>query len=211
MPIPIAKNAINGNIHNAGSDISFLKDRCKLINKSNINNLTKAIYLIEDSRSYGTVAFSHYARDGFVAATILKSAVKTGIISQIAMDEFMNSIRSVTHDLTEDAGKVKSGKLEWKKFVEKYGHLRPDTYNITSDCYSSDPKFFLEPIVKKYVKVDHNKAFENWEKEKHNLFNSLKSEDICDNSEIIEKLYPSHIGVIQVVQIAFLSGISAFQ
>jgi choline kinase/phosphohistidine swiveling domain-containing protein len=182
----ITKNAINGNIHNAGSDISFLKDRCKLINKSNINNLTKAIYLIEDSRSYGTVAFSHYARDGFVAATILKSAVKTGIISQIAMDEFMNSIRSVTHDLTEDAGKVKSGKLEWKKFVEKYGHLRPDTYNITSDCYSSDPKFFLEPIVKKYVKVDHNKAFENWEKEKHNLFNSLKSEDICDNSEIIE-------------------------
>ena len=43
-------------------------------------------------------------------------------------------VKTVTHALTEDANQVNIGVMAWVDLIDKYGHLRPDTYNITSDA-----------------------------------------------------------------------------
>ena len=82
----------------------------------------------------------------------------------------MSKVKTVTHDLTHDAGKVKAGRRNWKNFVDDYGHLRPDTYNISSPCYSSNPDFFLRPIVDNHKKVNKRNNYKKWNKEKKHLF-----------------------------------------
>ena len=65
------------------------------------------------------------------------------IISEDAYNSFLNSLNTVTQQFTKDAEKVKSENLKWTDFTEKYGHLRPDTYNILSECYKNNPENFL--------------------------------------------------------------------
>jgi phosphohistidine swiveling domain-containing protein len=42
---------------------------------------------------------------------------------------------------------VADGEVSWAAFVDKYGHLRPGTYDITSPCYASAPEEYLRPVV----------------------------------------------------------------
>jgi glutamine kinase len=203
----ITKKAINGN-HSADLDLSKLSSKYIKTKESKIDNIQKALDLLDDSKRYGTLAFSHLARDGFVAATILKSAVKKGIISLEAMNDFMSSIRSVTHDLTNDAGEVNSGKLEWNTFVAKYGHLRPDTYNILSTRYSSEPEFFLRPIVEKFKKIEDTENYKIWNHEKINLFDALIKEGLCDSHEIIQNFLVSSIEGREYAKFLFTRNLS---
>jgi phosphohistidine swiveling domain-containing protein len=46
-----------------------------------------------------------------------------------------------------DAHKVKVGQLDELKFYDKYGHLRPGTYNVLSPTYSTNPKKYLWPVI----------------------------------------------------------------
>ena len=85
----------------------------------NIHPISKALFLLKDSKKiWDCIIFTSSKRLFFVAETILKSAVKKGIISLTAMDEFMSKVKTVTHDLTHDAGiKIKLegeiGKTSW--------------------------------------------------------------------------------------------------
>ena len=49
------------------------------------------------------------------------------IISLDDKNEFMSSINNVTSKMQDDLINIST-----KKFILKYGHLRPDTYEITS-------------------------------------------------------------------------------
>lgn len=111
--------------------------------------LTLAGSLLDDCKRFGTLPFAHLARSGFVAVTLLKEAVATGVISDEARRQFMASVRTVSHELTDDAQSVVAGNLHWDAFVEKYGHLRPGTYDITSPAYRDDPEKYLRPILEK--------------------------------------------------------------
>ena len=54
------------------SSISILSDRFEKLSNSDFNTIDKIYHLIEDCRKFGTLAFAHAARAGFVAVTILK-------------------------------------------------------------------------------------------------------------------------------------------
>ena len=57
----------------------FLNYQKKFIYKTNeYSPNIKSTFSAQGLKKFGTVSFSHLARDGFVAATILKSAVKKG-------------------------------------------------------------------------------------------------------------------------------------
>ena len=142
----ITNRAISG-AHNSKSDLNKLISRYELINDYDLEPISKAKLLLADAKRFGTLAFAHLARDGFIAMALLKSGVNIGVLTSGAKDAFMGSLKSVTHNLTDDASRVRVGDLSWEFFVKKYGHLRPDTYNIRSERYSSDPEFFLRPIV----------------------------------------------------------------
>lgn len=148
-----------------------------------------ALNLLEDCKRYGTLPFAHLARSGFVAVTLLKEAVATGVLSEQAKNQFMTSVRTVSHELTEDAHAVVAGSLSWDAFVEKYGHLRPGTYDITSPAYRDDPEKYLRPILDKASAegAHHAEEIVLWEQERSAFFNAVRSEGIDYSDEEVEQ------------------------
>jgi choline kinase/phosphohistidine swiveling domain-containing protein len=142
----ITGNAMKRNSHDLAI-VAELEERLLRIRDASMPPLEKAWTLLHDCRRYGALPFAHLARSGFVAITLLRSAVSTGVISDAAMNDFLNSIRTVSHLLTHDAQRCATGEMQWEKFVDKYGHLRPGTYDINSPSYHAEPERYLRPIV----------------------------------------------------------------
>lgn len=115
--------------------------------RTDLHPLERARLLLEDCRSYGTLPFAHLARSGFVAVSLLRGAVETGVIDQPAREAFMASLRTVSHAFSTDAEAVRQGGLDWEAFVARYGHLRPGTYDITSLRYDADVERYLRPLI----------------------------------------------------------------
>ena len=110
--------------------INLLKKQSK-IRKLDIHYFNKIYFLIEDCKKYGTFAFSGIARCAFVGVEMLNSFVEEKIISATDKDKFLNSIKTINKEMQHDL--IKFSK---KQFIDKYGHLRPNTYEISSENYS---------------------------------------------------------------------------
>lgn len=111
--------------------------------------LQRAVALLEQCRESGTLPFAHLARAAFVAVTLLNSAVRRGAISSERRAEFLESLETISKEFRRDAGKVRAGTLAFDSFVARYGHLRPGTYEITSERYASAPERYLAPSVER--------------------------------------------------------------
>ena len=57
---------------------------------------------------------------------------------------FFNSINTISKEFQSDIRLYKNNKLSKNKIVEKYGHLRPGTYDITSPRYDEKLDLFLK-------------------------------------------------------------------
>ena len=128
-------------------DLELLQQRFARIRSADLPPLEAAYLYLEDTRRYGTPAFSHLARGAFVAVTLLRSLESVGALSSDEIDAFLASITTVSSDIQQDASRVAAGSFTWGEFVETYGHLRPGTYDITSPAYGSAPEEFLRPMV----------------------------------------------------------------
>jgi hypothetical protein len=126
------------------------------------------------------------ARIAFVASIILKNLVKTGIISTNFVDNFMNSINSPLSQFQSDQINYMKKKITKKQFLQKYGHLRPGTYDITAIRYDKDIRFLqnmesfnLKPLKKNSIKLKNlDKIF----KESGLVFSEIDFYDFVKNS-----------------------------
>lgn len=128
------------------SDIAPVRElarRRTLIESAELPNLHKAITLIEDCRQLGTPAFAHAARAGFVATTFLNDFVAKGVISERQRQQFLAGIQTVTSQFETDLGKVRRSDMSMREFIDRYGHLRPGTYDITVPSYREDAERYL--------------------------------------------------------------------
>jgi len=155
-------------------------------------SLDQALSLLEECRRHGTLVFAHLARSAFVAVTLLRSAVEKGVLSQGAMEAFLNSIRTVSHRFTDDAAKVARKELSMESFTRHYGHLRPGTYDITSSCYGDNPEHFLAPVVERAAldgqgKADHQAPMGLWESEKHEFARAVAAAGLPGDIEQLER------------------------
>lgn len=98
-------------------------------------------------RDEGALAFAHLARAGFVAAALLGSAVRAGLLAAPRRQELMESIPGLGHLLTETAWAVREGRLARTDFIARFGHLRPGTYDIAAASYRQRPQDYLDPII----------------------------------------------------------------
>lgn len=147
-----------------------------VIENTSISNKDKIFLLLENCKTYGTLPFSHLARSGFVAATFLKEAVLEGWLSTTAQEGFMETVETVSHELSVDAWLTAQGEKTWESFVQTYGHLRPGTYDITSPAYWDDAERFLKPIVEQAIEpTRQSPKIEQWQQEKPEFFNKLRS------------------------------------
>jgi len=83
----------------------------------------------------GTRPFSILARHGFIAQSFLRSLVERDILSAEDANLFMRSIRTVAGEFAVDSHRAGLGEISRNEFFERYGHLRPGTYDILSARY----------------------------------------------------------------------------
>ena len=123
--------------------IDILESRRETINTSDLPTLSKAYWLIEDCKRFGTLPFAGLARAGFMAVQFLKSLVAINVLTQADYDAFMRSVESVGSSFTTD-----KARLSHEEFLEKYGHLRPGTYDILSPRYDEAPdRYFAADVT----------------------------------------------------------------
>lgn len=115
--------------------IRILERNYDKIVMSDISLVDKIYWLIEECKAYGTPPFAGVARAGFIAVQFLRSFVSIGIISQEEYDAYMNSLDTVNKKMNRDLRKVDKGELDKDAFLERYGHIRPGTYDIMSKRY----------------------------------------------------------------------------
>lgn len=124
--------------------IEKLEQRRKTILNSDLDKVSKIYWLLEDCKRYGTLPFAGLARAGFIAVQLLKSLVKVNIINASEYEEFMGQLETVSSQSSNDLEN-----LSRKSFLEKYGHLRPGTYDILSPRYDEEPDRYFNWTAKR--------------------------------------------------------------
>jgi len=119
--------------------VKTLTERRERLYNADTDAITKIYWLLEDCKRYGTLPFAGLARAGFISVSLLKSLVSLGVISKAESDRFINSLDAVSSQLPRDLSSL--GKEE---FLEKYGHLRPGTYDILSSRYDKEPDLYFD-------------------------------------------------------------------
>ena len=136
----ITTNSIE-RLENDTASLEVLEKRFQIISDSDNHILDEIYQLILDCKNFGTLAFAHAARAGFIAITILKNATATGAMSVERALEFQSSIQTVTSEFQNALGNKSVSLVE---LIEKYGHLRPGTYDINKLAYWEDPNFYFK-------------------------------------------------------------------
>lgn len=191
------------------TSIEQLENRFARIMNVEMPPLERALILLEDCRRYGTLSFSHLARSAFIAVTLLRSAVSTGVIDKKAMDDFLNSIRTITHQFTHDARATYDGQMTWESFVTRYGHLRPGTYDITSPCYAEDPEHYLRPIVQQaYLSHAETPDTGTWSKARDSFSFALSDAGLPVTVDTIERFMREAIEGREYAKFVFTKNLS---
>ena len=122
--------------------------RQKAISGSKLYHIDKIYWLVEDCKKYGSLPFAGMARCGFVAIETLNSLVDEKYISLDEKNRFLQNINTIMIQMKRDLKKI--SKL---KFLDKYGHLRPNTYEITSLNYKENFNQYFKNLNRKKIKI----------------------------------------------------------
>lgn len=117
----------------------------------------RALELFDNCIPYGTLPFADAARYGFVAVSMLRSLVSTGVLSAENSGRLLRSVHTVASDVVNDMQRLSSGEMELTTFLASYGHLRPGTYDILSPRYDTCPDDYLG--VKTIQKPEEEEPF----------------------------------------------------
>jgi len=126
--------------------LGVLKQRHHKILESDTPPLQKAVALLEDCRRWGTLPFAHIARGAFLGTALLRSGMAAGLIPEPEHLDFMQSLETVASRLAHDNDALSRGELSVEEFLDRYGHLRPGTYEITSPTYAENVDQHLSPV-----------------------------------------------------------------
>lgn len=98
--------------------------------------------MLDECVNYGTIPFAVAARHGFIAESLLRSAISREAISEERVSALKTGIYTITKEMSDDFYNVYSGNMSKDLFLEKYGHLRPSSYDILSPCYRNRANLF---------------------------------------------------------------------
>jgi phosphohistidine swiveling domain-containing protein len=134
--IQLVKGEREGSLKQALDKINLLNKKHTDENNLDLqDNLLLLPALINDCINLGTIPFAILARHGFIAKTILISLKQQNIITQDEFNQIHASVQTVASDLVNDMTALQVETISTASFMEKYGHLRPGTYDIMSRRY----------------------------------------------------------------------------
>ncbi len=145
--IDLTKNVLLETVVNIDDELQktlSLTNKRAAIVASNISVSEKIVKLLEDCKKYGTRPFSILARLGFFSSILMKSLLKKNVITDEEYHGFFGTVQTVATDFVEDLKRIthESG-LTKSEFIEKYGHLRPGTYDINSKSYKESFESYI--------------------------------------------------------------------
>ncbi|MCH9610109.1 MAG: L-glutamine kinase [Chlamydiales bacterium] len=119
--------------------IEKLEEQYQAIVDSPLDRLSKIYWLMENCKRYGTLPFAGLARAGFIAVELLKSLVREGVLSEDDYQNFLASLDTVSGQMVNDLATT-----DRASFLDRYGHLRPGTYDILSPTYAETPDLYFD-------------------------------------------------------------------
>lgn len=172
-------------IKNLQQNRDDIKSKLKTTPKDHKIFINAAEQFLVTCKKNGTIPFSTMARIAFIGSILLKSLNESGYVAERFINDFMNSIKTPLTEIQDDIDLFLKKKISKTMFLNKYGHLRPGTYDITAKRYDINNQFF-ENI--KFVKQSKKPRFNMDKKilkilEQHGLkFNKLDFFDFVKNS-----------------------------
>lgn len=145
--------------------IKLLDKEIKKIKDKKIEGLKKVFLLNDLTKKYGTLPFAGLARCAFIAQRLLNDLKELKLISELEYELFFSSLKTTTTIFNTDLAKLEKNLFYKGKFLEKYGHLRPSTYDINSLNYREGFKLYFKSIKNKKNLTSKKLQFEN----KHKL------------------------------------------
>ena len=113
--------------------IQVLRRKHREILSSGLGIPEKIYWLLEYCKRYGTLPFAGLARAGFIAVEFLRSMTAVRLLTKEERDRYMGGLSTIGKNMSEDFRS-----LSPQAFLEKYGHLRPGTYDICSPRYDQE-------------------------------------------------------------------------
>jgi len=141
------------------NEIEKLKSKQDEVMKSNMYYIDKIYWLVEDCKRFGTYSFAGLARCGFIATDILNAFVEEKIFLQNEKEKLLKNIQTVASLIQVD-----SYKLTKNDFIKKHGHIRPNTYEITSKNYKDGYNLYF-----KKNKISKNYKLKKFKLQKHQI------------------------------------------
>ena len=177
-------------------DLDKIKELIKnhnIIINSTMTDIDKVYWLIQECKENGTLPFAGVARAAFIAIQFLNSFVEMGIISHDDYANYMNSLNTVNKKLKTDTNKLFNGEIDKNDFLEKYGHIRPGTYDILSERYDEgfDKYFYNTKCDNKNMlpveSQNDNKKYSFTDEQKNIIQNQLEENGLeISVNELIE-------------------------
>ncbi len=127
-------------------------DRIAKDNKT--HSINKIYNLIIIVKKYGTLPFSNLARMAFVSVSFLDSMIDRKIITESDKFKIMNSNLNFSKKSINLLSKGKK-----REFLKTFGHLRPSTYDITTDNYKDGYKLYFKSYPNKKNNPQVRKKF----------------------------------------------------
>jgi adenylylsulfate kinase-like enzyme/phosphohistidine swiveling domain-containing protein len=130
--------------------IDVLAQRLPIICQAKIDKISRIYWLLEDCKRYGTLPFAGLARAGFIAVQLLQSFVAVGVLDASEHATFLASVDTVGSRIGHDFAN-----LPRAQFLERYGHLRPGTYDILSPRYDEAPDLYFDWSAERTRQSEH--------------------------------------------------------
>jgi len=169
--------------------------------------LNKVGLLLDNCKLYGTLQFSRLARLAFIGKILLKSLVNKKFIDENDYHSFLSSINTVATEMNNDFILLKKGDIDKNKFLLKYGHLRPGTYDITCRRYESNPD--LLKATQDLPKTFEKQLSYSLDEDKHKRINDmLKKEGFNFDSEFLFNFIKSTLEIRELAKYEFTKSLS---
>jgi phosphohistidine swiveling domain-containing protein len=154
------KNIINeGNLALANLNSSVGELKQSINNTKSAKDIYNIILpLISSIKRYGTFEFSKLARLAFIGEQFTNQLKEIEILDDKLIIQFYSSLKTVPKYFTEGVASVKAGTLKKSAFLEDFGHLRINTYDITSPNYNE-----IFEVLFSDSSITHNTTTINWQ------------------------------------------------
>lgn len=135
--------------------IQVLRRKHREILSSGLGIPEKIYWLLEYCKRYGTLPFAGLARAGFIAVEFLRSMTAVNLLTEEERSQYMGGLSTIGKNMSKDLRA-----LSPRVFLEKYGHLRPGTYDICSTRYDQEGERYFDFSRTDQEETEQGKPFQ---------------------------------------------------